>query len=108
MSILIWNEKLMIGIDSVDHQHQQLVALINRLDEVVTLGAEQQTIVNTVDELVEYTVYHFQHEEELMQKANYNKEMFAKHLEQHHEFIDKMLQVQAKVKIDKKTAVKNA
>ena len=90
----------MIGIDSVDHQHQQLVALINRLDEVVTLGAEQQTIVNTVDELVEYTVYHFQHEEELMQKANYNKEMFAKHLEQHHEFVDKMLQVQAKVKID--------
>ena len=92
MSILTWNDQLMVGIDSVDHQHQHLVVLINRLDEVVTLGAEEQTIVDTVNELVDYTVYHFQHEEELMQKADYNPEMFAKHREQHQEFVDKMLQ----------------
>lgn len=100
MSILTWNDQLMVGIDSVDDQHQQLVALINRLDEVVTLGAEEQTIVNTVNELVDYTVYHFQHEEQLMQKPGYNAEMFAKHREQHREFVEKMLHVQAEVKID--------
>ncbi|MDD1620425.1 MAG: hemerythrin domain-containing protein, partial [Methylococcaceae bacterium] len=69
MSILIWNDQLLVGIDSVDHQHRHLVSLINRLDEVVALGEDRQTILETVNELVDYTVYHFGHEDELMQKA---------------------------------------
>ena len=100
MSILTWNDQLMIGIDSVDRQHEHLVMLTNRLDEVLALGAELQTVVDTVNELVDYTVYHFHHEEELMEKAAFNPEMFAKHREQHQEFVEKMARVQADVQND--------
>lgn len=100
MSILTWNDQLIVGIDSVDNQHKQLVVLINQLDEVVALGADQQTIIETVNELFDYTVYHFQHEDELMQQAGYNPDMLAKHRQQHQEFADKMLGVQAEAKID--------
>ncbi|WP_347987062.1 bacteriohemerythrin [Methylomonas sp. AM2-LC] len=100
MSILNWNDQLMVGITSVDEQHKQLVTLINQLDEVVALGADQQTIIDTVNELVDYTIYHFQHEDELMLKANYNPDMLAKHREQHQEFADKMQAVQAEAKLN--------
>ncbi len=100
MSILNWNDQLLVGIESVDQQHRHLVSLINRLDEVVALGEDQQTIVETVNELVDYTVYHFRHEDELMEKAGYNPEMFAKHRQQHQEFIEKMQRVQAEAQSD--------
>lgn len=100
MGILTWSDQLLVGIDSVDCQHQQLVKLINRLDEVAALGEDHHTLIETVNELVDYTVYHFQHEEELMQKAGFNPDMLAKHCQQHQEFVDKMLRVQAEAKLD--------
>lgn len=100
MSILTWNDQLLVGIDSVDRQHLHLVDLINRLDEVVALGEDQQTIVDTVNELIDYSVYHFRHEEELMQKAGFNPNMFAKHRQQHQDFVDKMQSVQTEMRND--------
>jgi two-component system, NtrC family, sensor kinase len=100
MSILNWNDQLLVGIDSVDQQHRQLVSLINRLDEVVALGADQQTIVETVNQLADYTVYHFRHEDELMENAGFNLELFAEHRKQHQEFVDKMERVQSEAQSD--------
>lgn len=100
MGILTWSDQLLVGIDSVDSQHQQLVKLINRLDEVAALGEDHHTLIETVNELVDYTVYHFRHEEELMQKSGFNPEMFVKHCLQHQEFVDKMLRVQTEAKLD--------
>lgn len=100
MSILTWNEQLLVNIDSVDRQHRHLVELINRLDEVVALGENSHSVADTVNELVDYTVYHFQHEEELMQKAGFNPEMCARHCQEHQEFVDKMLRVQGEAQSD--------
>lgn len=107
MSILTWNDQLLVGIDTVDGQHQHLVLLINQLDEAVALGAERQTIVDTVNELVQYTAYHFQHEEELMQKVEFNSAMYSAHCQQHQEFVEKMLRVQAEAQIDVNTIGKD-
>jgi len=100
MSILTWNDQFLVNIDSVDRQHRHLVELINRLDEVVALGENNHSVADTVNGLVDYTVYHFQHEEDLMQKAGYNPEMFARHCQEHQEFVDKMLRVQNEVQSD--------
>ena len=100
MTILTWNDKLLVNIDSVDRQHQHLVELINRLDEVIALGEDSHSVADTVNELIDYTVYHFQHEEDLMQKANFNAEIFARHRREHQEFVDKMLRVQSEVQSD--------
>ncbi|MGY6275489.1 bacteriohemerythrin [Methylomonas sp. MgM2] len=95
MSILEWNDQLLVGIESVDNQHRKLLALINRLDEVVALGEDQHTIAETLNELVEYTVYHFQHEEELMRNADFNPEMLARHQHEHRGFVEKIENIRA-------------
>lgn len=100
MGILNWSDQLLVGIESVDSQHQQLVKLINRLDEVAALGEDRHSLIETVNELVDYTVYHFQHEEALMQNAGFNPDMLDRHRQQHKEFVDKMLRVQADAKLD--------
>ncbi|MDX8126251.1 bacteriohemerythrin [Methylomonas sp. OY6] len=100
MSILTWNDQLLVGIESVDNQHRQLVALINRLDELNALGADLQTVLETVKQLVEYTVEHFQHEEQLMMEAGFNPRMQDQHCQQHQEFIDKMQQVHVEAQSD--------
>jgi two-component system, NtrC family, sensor kinase len=100
MSILPWNNQLLVGIDSVDQQHQQLVKLINKLDEVVTLGQDPQLIVHTVNQLVDYTRYHFQHEEALMRQAQFNPQFLAQHCQQHQDFIDKIQTVQNQAQTD--------
>jgi hemerythrin-like metal-binding protein/PAS domain S-box-containing protein len=100
MSILTWNDQLLVGIDSVDNQHRHLVTLINRLDELNALGADLQTVVDTVKQLVDYTVYHFQHEEQLMAEVEFNPSMLAEHRQQHQDFIDKVQQVQIEAQSD--------
>lgn len=100
MSILTWNDQLLVGIESVDNQHRHLVALINRLDELNALGADLQTVLETVKQLVEYTVEHFQHEEQLMMEAGFNPRMQDQHCQQHQEFIDKMQQVHVEAQSD--------
>ncbi|MCQ8180753.1 bacteriohemerythrin [Methylomonas sp. SURF-1] len=101
MSILTWNDQLLVGIDSVDSQHQTLVELINKLDELVAVGGDGEGLVATVGELADYTAYHFRHEEELMVSAGFNPELFAKHREEHREFVDKIRRVQFEAERDR-------
>ncbi|WFP49907.1 bacteriohemerythrin [Methylomonas sp. EFPC3] len=101
MSILTWNDQLLVGLDSVDRQHQKLVELINKLDELVAVGGDSDVLVATVGDLADYTAYHFRHEEELMAAANFNPELFAKHSEEHREFVDKIRSVQLDAERDR-------
>lgn len=100
MSILTWNEHLLLGIDSIDRQHKKLVELLNRLDEVVAVGEAPEIIAETVSELVDYTIYHFQHEETLMEKSGFNAELFAKHQKEHQGFVQQIQAARAAVSDD--------
>ncbi|MBD9355715.1 bacteriohemerythrin [Methylomonas albis] len=100
MSILTWNDQLLVGIENVDSQHRHLVELINRLDELNAVGADLQTVVDTVKQLVDYTVYHFQDEEQLMTDVGFNPRMQAEHCQQHQDFIDKVRQVHIQAQSD--------
>lgn len=57
MAILAWSDQLEIGIPSVDEQHKRLVAILNQLDEVVSIGDEPQKIFELINALVDYTQY---------------------------------------------------
>ncbi|TAN69774.1 MAG: bacteriohemerythrin [Methylobacter sp.] len=100
MAILNWNDQLVLGIESVDKQHQHLIDLANQLDEAVAVGTDRDTIINIVNSLVDYTVYHFQHEEQLMSAAKFNPTIYAVHEAEHKEFVAKMLSVQREVQAD--------
>lgn len=94
MTILAWNEQFNLGMPSVDAQHRCLVDMLNQLDEAVAIGDEPQTVLDLIAALVDYTVYHFGHEEELMRNAGY--EQYDKHKRQHEQFVEKVAAEQQK------------
>ena len=60
IDIFPWNKHFNTGIKIIDEQHRNLVDIINRLAKSVALGSENVELNSIFDELVEYTVYHFQ------------------------------------------------
>ena len=90
MTILTWNKQLVLGIEAVDKQHKHLLELINQLDEAIALGQDKKSMTDVVNDLIDYTVYHFRHEENLMQKAGYNGQLYAEHQAEHMNFVEKI------------------
>ncbi|MGI5070502.1 bacteriohemerythrin [Treponema pectinovorum] len=69
-----WNDSYLLGVDEIDKQHKQLLAIANELYDVVT-GSEdeyEEKMKVVLKKLSDYTVYHFTSEEELQQKIGYN------------------------------------
>ncbi|WGS85461.1 bacteriohemerythrin [Methylomonas sp. UP202] len=96
MAILTWSNQLNVGIPSVDAQHRRLVEILNRLDEAVAVGDEPSAILDLVAALIDYTDYHFKHEEELMRAGNYAADDFELHCQQHRDFVATVVAEQQK------------
>ncbi len=107
MAILTWSNQLNVGIASVDQQHKRLVEILNQLDETVAIGDEPQAILGLIEALIDYTRYHFEHEESLMREAGYDAKEFAVHQEQHREFVAKVQDEQQKAFFDPDTVSNN-
>jgi len=69
-----WSTKLELGIKTIDDQHKQLIKLINKLYNAMQAGKDSNALLGILNELVEYTVYHFDYEEEIFHKYGYERE----------------------------------
>jgi len=70
MAYMQWTQDLETGIHVIDVQHRRIVDYINELDHA-SQTANADEVKHVLDELVDYTVTHFQFEEELQERANY-------------------------------------
>ncbi len=77
-----WAQELETGIKEIDSQHRQFVNLINQLDDAIQTG-NTAGISHVIEGVLNYTVTHFEFEEELMQKARFSS---LKAHQQSHEF----------------------
>lgn len=73
MAYLEWEDKYKVHHEEVDRQHQHLFDLLNRLYDSVMEGSERGTLGEILNDLIEYTVYHFQIEEDLFKTIHYPK-----------------------------------
>ena len=84
-------EEYKIGVEKIDEQHKKLFELADKaymlLKDDFTLD-KYDKIVHIVEELKDYTVFHFKSEEEYMESINY-KRIFTQKIE-HSEFIKKL------------------
>jgi hemerythrin-like metal-binding protein len=87
MEKLIWNDSLSVGSPEIDHQHQQLVQMLNQMIGANDLTVGSELISDTLTRMTEYTDYHFTAEEDLMQAHDYPD--LEAHRLQHHEFMRK-------------------
>jgi len=95
IDIFPWNEHFNTGIKIIDEQHRNLVDIINRLAKHVSLGSGSLELKSIFDELVEYTVYHFQTEEAIWHKYLPNDTLDRDHKVIHQQFVTKVLEFKA-------------
>ncbi|WP_316898170.1 bacteriohemerythrin [Pseudodesulfovibrio indicus] len=96
MPFIQWSQKNCIGVPVVDEQHQKLFDILNRLHESVVEGLEQSAVFSILDELIDYTVYHFNTEEEYFEK--YGFQGLKVHKEEHDRLTAQALDLQAKLR----------
>ncbi|NOT12289.1 MAG: hemerythrin family protein [Methylococcaceae bacterium] len=96
MSLITWSDQLSVGITEIDEQHQKLVQLINGLHNHMVAGDAKDIMSKVLDRVVQYTGFHFETEEKLMQEYDYPAS--AKHKHEHADLVNTAVDLQHKLK----------
>ena len=86
-----WKDEYSIGVERVDEQHKKLFEIANRSYDLLRnqlITDKYGKIIEIIDELKNYTIYHFKEEEEYMQAIGYKK--FLSQKVAHNDFLEKM------------------
>lgn len=87
IDIFPWNENFNTGLPEVDAQHQKLVKLLNQLASHVAFWDDLPQFNNILDDLADYTVYHFRTEEKIWHEFLPGDEREISHRQDHEGFI---------------------
>lgn len=88
MTELIWNEGMSVGIDAIDEDHKQIIAILAKLTSADHGEASEHTINAIFTELEHYVILHFAREEALLEQACYAE--IAAHKVSHQKFIEQL------------------
>ncbi|KHD89458.1 MAG: hypothetical protein OM95_03590 [Bdellovibrio sp. ArHS] len=58
-----WDDSLVIGVDTMDQDHQKLIQLMNEVYRLFKKNAAHSDIEKSMDQLGDFVVEHFQREE---------------------------------------------
>jgi hemerythrin len=95
--MLIWKEEYSIGIDLIDKQHKYLFDIGNQAYELIRndLPADKyDEVIQILEDLRQYTKFHFQTEENYMLKIN--SDQLPSQKIAHAEFIKKIYSIDFK------------
>lgn len=88
MPFILWRSSLSVGNDLIDNQHKQLIDIINQLFEGINKKDSQLKMEGIFKELIAYTSYHFNAEEEIMMRTG--NPQLLQHKKAHQDFITKV------------------
>lgn len=71
MAVIKWQPAYACGVTAIDYEHRELVRMVNGIYEAIRADITEGVLPAIVEELIDYTVEHFAHEEELMREAGY-------------------------------------
>lgn len=87
--MFLWKKEFELGIPTIDNQHKRLLEIGNRIIDLLATHSEgddnYDEIIEVIENLKDYTVYHFKTEEDLLKKYNYSE--FVQHKIEHDAFI---------------------
>lgn len=89
-----FTKELQTGIPFIDHQHEQLIDRMNMFLDAVE-AHDEEFVEDTVEYLLQYTLYHFKSEENIMLRHLY--EGFEMHRDQHSVFIKRMFKMKLQI-----------
>jgi len=88
MAHIIWDSSYSVNVKEIDKQHKQLIKIYNDLFEAMTQGKGNTILSNIINDLVNYTVYHFETEEKYFDEFKYIGR--ARHKQEHKDFVNKI------------------
>jgi hemerythrin-like metal-binding protein len=87
MALLQWKDQYSVGIDAVDHEHRELIELINRLhDELSASRATPLSVEEFFGDLLKGISAHFALEERFMRDERYDQ--LTQHKADHERLLD--------------------
>jgi hemerythrin-like metal-binding protein len=89
-----WTEDLSVDIAEMDRHHIKLFEIMNKLRTSMINGTAGEDVPAILSEILDYTIFHFEKEEQLMASANYGG-LDAQKMA-HQAFIAKVKEFQAK------------
>lgn len=93
MSFVQWTIDLATGFDDIDEQHQQLIDRINNFYDA-DQTRDRNLIAKALKELIDYTTYHFQQEEKMLEDAGYH--LLEQHKKVHINFLSRVATYQSR------------
>lgn len=90
-TLISWSSKIETGVKKFDEQHKELVRLLNKFYSSMNDGSSNNVLGNILKELANYTVYHFQSEEDAFKR--YNFPMKDEHMRSHKNLVDQVVKI---------------
>jgi len=98
MSLIEWKDEFKLGVPSVDHEHQELIELINSLGELMAAKGSYQVVVESLGEIYAQISGHFALEEKVMRDSHYP--LYEDHKADHEILLDELLDIMDNVEDD--------
>ncbi len=95
-TLVVWDEAYATGKPQIDNQHKTMINTINLLDAAVKVGKGRSVLAFTLQNLAEYSVFHFSTEEGFMKDSSMPEEMVKDHLAEHNRYIKEVTAFQRK------------
>jgi len=83
-----WRDEFRTGISSVDHEHQELIELINDAIRVMDSEGDRDLAIEKLGDVNAKVSAHFALEELIMRQASYSE--YGAHKEQHEDLLDEI------------------
>jgi len=71
MEKICWKDEYSVGVEKIDHQHQHLFEIINKLIERPVSSDDSELVSDILTEMINYAREHFSTEEMLMRQYGY-------------------------------------
>ena len=91
---LVWEDKYSVGVVEIDNQHKRMFVVINELLDAIDTNTTSEHLMDIIESLVKYKIFHFETEEKYFRDFNYDGA--DDHIAKHHEFNDKLNALKAK------------
>ena len=91
MALINWDEKFSVGVPSVDHEHRELIELINATHEKLLRAESPGAVLEFLGEIYGRIAAHFALEERLMRKKTYPH--YVEHKADHECLLDEIREI---------------
>ncbi len=91
MSLIEWKTGFSVGNAAVDHEHRELIQLINDVHAAIGRGARRDQLATGLGEIYAHIAAHFALEEKMMRDAGYAH--FGPHKADHESLLDQLADI---------------